>query len=357
LSRSTEAVAALVAGVSRAPDEIARRDAFAQGFATLRGTLDLHPRGAKPSATFEAAACTACEVAAECLPLGLALVMHLYPLCTLRCVPLPWLSRAHARRARLLRDIDSRGLILANAGSERGMGVHAPVMLTRTSWGLRVDGTYDYVSLANVADLVLFNAPLPADDTTMFCVAALRAGSTHIGDPKFAGSMRLSDTCSLRFDAHLVPSGRHLEVPNHTALSCMAQYQRSWFQLLLGEAYLVRLVRLRETWSISPSTEDIASLNELALMKDYALRLLDESTSPAGIETLGRVTNAMKLRVSWQAQAVAAAVREHDEIAANELGYLRLQPTSDERIVRALWNDRGARYRMETAVACSTALS
>ncbi len=357
MSPSTEAVAALVANVSRAPDEIARREAFAQGFAALRDTLDLHPRGSKPSVTFEAAARTARIVAADCLPLGLALVMHLYPLCTLRCVPLPWMSRAHARRSRLLRDIDRRGLIVANAGSERGSGAHAPVMLTRTSWGLRVDGTYDYVSLANVADLVLFNAPLAAADTTMFCVASLRAGSTHIGDPKFAGSMRLSDTCPVHFDAHLVPSGRHLEVPNHAALSCMAQYQRSWFQLLLGEAYLSRVLRVRETWNISPSMEDIASLNELALMKDYALRLLDESVSPAVIENLGRVTNAMKLRVSWQAQATAAAVRERDEIAAKELGYLRMQPTSDERIVRSLWNAPGIAYRMETAVACSTALS
>ena len=345
MSPSTEAIAALVASVSRAPDEIARREAFAQGFATLRGTLDLHPRGSNPSATFEAAARTARTVAADCLPLGLAVVMHLYPLCTLRCVPLPWMSRAHARRSRLLSDIDRRGLIVANAGSERGSGAHAPVMLTRTSWGLRVDGTYDYVSLANVADLVLFNAPLAAADTTMFCVASLRAGSTHIGDPKFAGSMRLSDTCPVRFDAHLVPSGRHLEVPSHAALSCMAQYQRSWFQLLLGEAYLARLGRLRETWSISRTTEDVATLNELALMKDYALRLLDESSSPAVIENLGRLSNAMKLRVSWQAQAAAAAVREHDEIAAKELGYLRMQPTSDERIVRSLWSERSAGFQ------------
>ena len=54
--------------------------------------LDLHPAESTAAATFEAAAQTARSVAVDCLPLGIALVMHLYPLCALRCVPLPWWS-------------------------------------------------------------------------------------------------------------------------------------------------------------------------------------------------------------------------------------------------------------------------
>ena len=51
---------------------------------------------------------------------------------------------------------------------------------------------------------------------------------------------------------------------------------------------------------------------------------------------LARVTAAMKLRISWHAQSTAAALRGIDDISASELGYLRLQPTSDERIIKSI---------------------
>lgn len=290
MSPSPENVlAGLIADVAHAPDELARRESFSHGFRALRAALDLHPRASRASLTFESAARTASVVAADSLPLGLALVMHLYPLCALRCVSLPWWSPAHAQRTRLLRDIDGRRLLLANAGSERRAGAHPPVALRPTAWGVLVNGTYDYVSLANVADLVLFSAPLAARDDAMFCVASLRADSVRIGDAKFGGNMWLSDTCAVTFTDHLVPPGRHLAVPNRAAMSCIAQYQRSWFQLLLVEVYLARVARLRDVWNLAASPADVANLNELALMKAYALRLLDEATGAAAISDLARV--------------------------------------------------------------------
>ena len=60
--------------------------------------------------------------------------------------------------------------------------------------------------------------------------------------------MRLSDTCSVTFDNHRVPADRYIEVPSESALNCMAQYQRSWFQLLLGEGYLARIETLQRQW-------------------------------------------------------------------------------------------------------------
>src|SRR5688500_9663510 len=98
------------------------RKAYRLAIAQLRGEVDLHPVASTPGAIFEAAAATARTVAAECLPLGLGLVMHLYPLCALRCIPLPWWSAGHYRRQRVLRDIDRHELMLANAGSERSAG-------------------------------------------------------------------------------------------------------------------------------------------------------------------------------------------------------------------------------------------
>src|SRR5687768_14773593 len=114
LSPSTERIAELVAALSRAPDDAAWRYHFRHGFRRLRAELNLHPAESTAAATFAAAAQTARSVAADCLPLGLALVMHLYPLCALRCVPLPWWSSAGIRRTLLLHAIDRRSLILAN---------------------------------------------------------------------------------------------------------------------------------------------------------------------------------------------------------------------------------------------------
>ena len=269
------------------------------------------------------------------MPLGIGVVMHLYPLCALRCVPLPWWSVGNFRRMLLLRAIDRDSLILANAGSERAAGAHTPVTLSRTRHGVRVDGTYEYMSLAHEADIVLFCAPL-TDSRTLFCAAGLHGDSVRIGAPKFSGSMQHSDTCPVTFTNHHVPSHRYIEIPGESALNCMAQYQRSWFQLLLGESYLARIEYLQGQWNLPRPVEQLASLNELDRLREYALRLLDEAAAPGAIESLARVTAAMKLRISWHAQSIAAALRGVDEESARELGFLRLQPTSDERILRSI---------------------
>jgi hypothetical protein len=275
-------------------------------------------------------------VAAECLPLGIAVVMHLYPLCAARCVPLPWWSPANRRRALLLRAIDQGSLILANAGSERAAGAPSPVTLRRTAGGVLLSGTFDYMSLAHVADIVLFSAPLYGSPNTMFCAADLRGASVRVGPSKFAGSMRLSDTCSVTFDNHCVPLHRCIEIPDDGALNCMAQYQRSWFHLLLGEAYLARMKALQQQWDLPRAAEFVASLNELEFLKKYSLCLINEASSPSVVDSLSRVTAAMKLRISWLAQATAVAMRGRDEPAAKELGFIGRQPTSDERILRSI---------------------
>ena len=204
--------------------------------------------------------------------------------------------------------------------------------LSRTRDGVRVDGTYDYVSLANVADVVLFSAPW-REHRTIFCAADLRGDSVRIGASRFSGSMRLSDTCSVTFDESSRAADRYIVVPTEAALNCMAQYQRSWFQLLLGEGYLARIERLHRQWDLPRSAEDLASLNELACLREYSLRLLDDAASPSAVDSLARVTAAMKLRVSWLAQSTAAALQGLDDAAASELGYLSRQPPSDEKIL------------------------
>jgi hypothetical protein len=173
----------------------------------------------------------------------------------------------------------------------------------------------------------------------VFCAADLHGGSVRIGIGKFNGSMQLSDTCSITFDRHHVPADRCIDIPSESALRCVAQYQRSWFQLLLGESYLARIERLQCQWDLARSVELLASLNELAQLREYSLRLLDDAAAPSAVESLSRVTAAMKLRISWLAQSTAAALRDLDDTAANELRYFRRQPTSDERILRSIGAD------------------
>jgi alkylation response protein AidB-like acyl-CoA dehydrogenase len=329
-------VAALLAAVDRAPDADTFCEIFRHRFLKLRDELPLHPAGASAAVTFETAAQAARTVAGPCLPLGLAVVMHLYPLCALRSVPLPWLSPAHRRRAMLLCQIDSRGLILANAGSERAQGQQAPIDVTRRGDDVLIDGTFDYVSLAHVADLVLFSAPSGDGRSTVFCIADMRGDSVRIGEPRFPGAMQLSDTCSVTFEQHRVPQHRYIEVPTETALNCMSVYQRSWFHLLLAEGYLARIDHLREQYALPRAIDQLASLNELACLRKYALHLINDTQLARSVAELGRVSAAIKLRVSWMAQATAQALRGLDDTAAQELGYIRLQPTSDERILRSI---------------------
>src|SRR6185295_11811918 len=137
----------------------------------------------------------------------------------------------------------------------------------------------------------------------------LQGETVRIGTTKFGGSMKLSDTCSLTFDNHHVPTHRCIEIPDDGALNCMAQYQRSWFHLLLGEAYLARMETLHRQWALPRTSEFIASLNELGFLKKYALCLLNEASSPKAVESLSRVTAAMKLRISLLAQATAVLMR------------------------------------------------
>jgi len=305
---------------------------FRSRFARLCSVVEMHPAESTAAATFEAAASSARSIAADCLPLATAVVMHLYPLCALSCVPLPWWSAAHWRRALLLHDIHRCSLILANAGSERAACTHATLTAQRVRGGLRVNGTCEYMSLAHVANLVLFSAPLSGSHGSAVCAATLSGPNVRIGSSKFVGSMGLSDTCSVTFDNHFVASHRFIAISDAATFDCVSQYQRSWFQLLIGESYLARIGYLQDRWNLPRSAEQGVSLNELSRLREYALRLLDEAT-PSSVESLARLSAAMKLRISWHAQLTAAALKGVDDIAASELGYLRLQPTSDARIL------------------------
>jgi len=345
----------LVGRVKNAADEPTAREAYRHAFRRLRSLFAMHPAPRPyPSAVFESVATTARALGASCLPLGIAVIMHLYPLCALQCVPLPLLSPARFRRAMLLRTIRNRSLILANAGSERTAGAHEPLVARRTSDGIRLDGTYEYMSLASVADVVLLQARLEESDCAALCAVDLRGGSVRVSAWKFSGRMQLSDTCSVRFDEHPVQRGRYVLVSNHTAVQCISDYQRSWFHLFLAETYLARLERLQREWALPHTAEHIVSLNEASRLRWSSLRLLDDFSSRADIESLMKTTGTLKLRVSSMAQSTATALRARSDVRVTEtrdlaadiaeLCYIRKQPTADEKLLRTLGSDAYALY-------------
>jgi len=342
-----QAVTELVERMKGAGEGTAAREAYREGFKRLRSQLPMYPvPGGRASVVFESAAKTARSLAASCLPLGIAVAMHLYPLCVLQCLPLPLLSFARFQRAMLLRAIRNRSLILANAGGERTRGADHCLVARQDAEGIRVDGTFEYMSLATVADLVLFKARLADSPCTALCAADLRAGSVRIGAWKFSGNMRLSDTSAVTFSGHRVPHGHYVLVADDDVLCCTADYQRSWFHLFLAEMYLARIERLHQFWGLPRSVEQVMSLNELSQLRDYALRLLDDFSSGSDIQPLRKATSAMKLRVSLMAQSTMASLRGREDLApadapqlradAGELCYIKSQPTADEIILRSL---------------------
>jgi hypothetical protein len=339
-------VAEFVARLSGLPDGPAARAAYREGFAGLRAGLEMYPVSGRPaSGVFESAARTARTLAAGCLPLGIAVAMHLYPLCVLQCIPLPLLSFARFQRAMLLRTVRHRRLILANAGGERTRGACHSLVARQGADGIVIDGTFDYMSLATVADVALFKAPL-ADGGSVLCAAGLRDDSVHIGGWRFSGNMRLSDTSPVTFTSHRVPHGRYVLLADEEALGRATDYQRSWFHLFLSDLYLARLERLHQVWGLRRPPEQVVSLNELGQLRAYALRLLDDFHSGSDVQSLKKATGAMKLRVSFMAQEVMATLRAREGTSpaevrrlradAAELGYIRYQPTADETILRGL---------------------
>jgi hypothetical protein len=350
-----QAVREFVERTNGAGDGPAAREAYREGFKRLRSQLEMYPvSGRHPSATFESAARTVRTLAASCLPLGIAVAMHLYPLCVLQCLPLPLLSFARFQRAMLLRTIRNRSLILANAGGERTRGTPQSLVARQDAEGIRIDGTFDHMSLATVADIVLFKARLANSDCTALCAADLRGDSVRVGGWKFSGSMRLSDTSAVTFAGHRVPHGHYVLVADDDVLCCTSDYQRCWFHLFLAEMYLARLERLHRVWELPRSVEQVMSLNELSRLREYALRLLDDFSSGSDIQPLKKTTSAMKLRVSLMAQATMVSLRGREDLTpgdaqqlladASELCYIKSQPTADEIILRSLGVPPQERY-------------
>lgn len=323
-------------------DEAEQRDAYRRAFERLRSHVAIYPAEAtRPSEVFESAAATMQSLARHCLPLAIAVAMHLYPLCALQCFPLPVMSSARLKRSILLWMVRNRSLVLANAGSERARGADQPVSAVEVNGGIRIDGTCEYMSLSSVANVVLLKAVF-ADGTCALCAADLRGDSVRIGEWKFSGRMRLSDTSSLTFTDHLVPHGRYIRSSVNDGMQCVSSYQRCWFHLVLAEVYLARLEQLRRMHRLPQDEPYRAHREQVYSLRARSLRQLDDFSSH-DTGPLMRTTSALKLNVSLLAQTTAAELRSHgartsgeaEGLAADasELCHMQWQPTADAKIL------------------------
>jgi hypothetical protein len=93
-------------------------------------------------------------------------------------------------------------------------------------------------------------------------------------------------------------------------------------------------------WSLPSTAEHVVSVHEVARLREYSLRLLDDFASDMKVAALLQTTSALKLRVSLLAQATSGVLRSRSEPTAAadaaELAYIKSQPTADDRILRSL---------------------
>jgi hypothetical protein len=81
LTTEDQLVMELIERMNGAGDGPSARDVFREGFERLRSQLEIYPvSGRRASVIFESAAKTARNLAASCLPLGIAVAMLLFPL-------------------------------------------------------------------------------------------------------------------------------------------------------------------------------------------------------------------------------------------------------------------------------------
>jgi hypothetical protein len=197
------------------------------------------------------------------------------------------------------------------------------------------------MSLSSVADVVLLKAVF-ADGTCALCAADLRGDSVRIGDWKFSGRMRLSDTSSLTFTNHPVPHGRYIRTSANDGMQCVSNYQRCWFHLVLAEVYLARLEHLRRMHRLTQGEPYRTHHERVYSLKARSLHLLDDFSS-LDTTPLMKTTSALKLNVSLLAQTTAAELRslgtrtsgEAEELSADasELCHMQWQPTADAKIL------------------------
>lgn len=171
---------------------------------------------------------------------GVGATMHLYMLTAFAKMPLvdPVLCE---RRAEFIDWVNRECLLIANTGSDdrhrsNNAGRSATVAIP-VDGGYRVNGAKTFLSLAEVADLLLFTAEIPNRGLSFF-VTPLKHPAIRIGPPHFDAAFPLH-TYSVLFEDLLIPEAMALTVPEKDgAMTRVHAFQRALFQSLISAVYL-----------------------------------------------------------------------------------------------------------------------
>lgn len=233
----TEITRALALDSARAPTR------YARFFETFRSTeLPFLPcrENQCPAALHAALIDGLCGVGEFGIAEGVGAAMHLYMLTAFATMPLSDAALAE-RRAAFIDIVRRQRLLIANTGSDScyrsDNAAQSAAVAVPVDGGYRVNGAKTFLSLADVADLVLFTAEIPGGGLSFF-IAPLNCPSIRIGPPHFDAAFPLH-TCSVHFDNLIVPDAMTLAARGGDDTNRLAHaFQRALFQSLISAVYL-----------------------------------------------------------------------------------------------------------------------
>lgn len=175
------------------------------------------------------------------IPLGVALSMHLYMLCAFATLPLAG-EGLRARRREFLDIVGGGRLIIANSGSDSfhrsDNAKQTATRAVRTTDGILVTGQKSFVSLATVADLLIFTAELEGTGVVSLYTSLKDNPCVHTEGSPFGAEMAPSGTRSIIFRGLRLPEDHVVTGGESAGFSHAHEFQRAWFQALIPAVYL-----------------------------------------------------------------------------------------------------------------------
>ncbi|MEK6152416.1 acyl-CoA dehydrogenase family protein [Flavobacteriaceae bacterium 3-367] len=175
------------------------------------------------------------------IPVAVALSMHYYMLAALAAYPLSKKSTSYWKREMLLAKIKKERLLIANTGSVRTFkdtAENSGILARKEKGYYTIQGKAPFMSLAGVADYVVFAAELPSGEKAVFFVP-LDNDQIEFEHTAFGDSMQGSFTKAVKFKNLRVGHANVLSLPDSQASNCeILVYQRAWFQALIPAPYL-----------------------------------------------------------------------------------------------------------------------
>lgn len=177
------------------------------------------------------------------IPFGIAACMHLYMLAAIAKFPLSDVPMQQSR-AQFLSQVRQHRLLLANSGSDANLRSsnheHSGTRALLQDGRVIVNGEKTFVTMASVADLLIFTAAEASSGQMLSLYTQLRDNPALRLQAPLDGIFARSGTHSVQF--HNLSLGLENVISGVGAADAAFQvahlYQRSWFQGLVGAVYL-----------------------------------------------------------------------------------------------------------------------